>query len=479
VLDTKMPDIDGGEVCRRIKADPSTAGIVVLQVSATYVGEEHTVRALEGGADASLTGTVEGTVLIATVRALLRARAAEDALRDALGREQAARAAAESANRIKDEFLATLSHELRSPIGAVLTWVTLLRSGRIDEERTRHALEAIERNTRIQVQLIEDLLDVSRIISGKLHLDLAPVDLAAIVASAMEAVRPAAQAKTIRLAAPPVRALPPIAGDAARLHQILWNLLSNAIKFTPKGGHVDIDLAQTGSSMEIRVSDSGQGIEPAFLPHIFERFRQADASSTRREGGLGLGLAIVRHLVEMHGGTASAESPGPERGATFIVRFPVPTIAMAAPPSTATLFPQVGGADGPTIDGLRVLVIDDQRDAREAVAAVLEQCGASVVAAGDADEGLAALRSASVDVLISDIGMPVTDGYALIRQVRSHTDERVARTPSLALTAYGGLDDQRRVFDAGFDAYLPKPVDATQLLWAVARLGARRDGSSD
>jgi CheY-like chemotaxis protein len=415
-------------------------------------------------------------VLIATVRALLRARAAEDALRDALNREQVARTAAESANRIKDEFLATLSHELRSPIGAVLTWVTLLRSGRIDEERTKHALEAIERNTRIQVQLIEDLLDVSRIISGKLHLDLAPVDLAAIVASAMEAVRPAAQAKTIRLAAPPVRSLPPIAGDAARLHQILWNLLSNAIKFTPRGGQGGHRPRPVRLLVEIRVKDTGLGIDPAFLPHIFERFRQADASSTRREGGLGLGLAIVRHLVEMHGGTASAESPGPEQGATFIVRFPVPTLAMAAPPSTATLSPQLFGADGPTIDGLRVLVIDDQRDAREAVAAVLEQCGASVVAAGDADEGLAALGSAAVDVLISDIGMPVTDGYALIRQVRSHTDERVARTPSLALTAYGGLDDQRRVFEAGFDAYLPKPVDATQLLWAVARLGARRDG---
>ncbi len=476
VLDTQMPDIDGGEVCRRIKNDPNTASVIVLQMSATYVREEDTVRALEGGADASLTEPVEGNVLIATVRSLLRARAAEDALRDSLAREQLARVAAESANRIKDEFLATLSHELRSPIGAVLTWVTLLRSGRIDEARATHALEAIERNTRIQVQLIEDLLDVSRIISGKLHLEMAAVDLGAIVASALEVVRPAAQAKGIRLvAAPPPRGLPAISADAARLHQVLWNLLSNAVKFTPKGGHVDIAIGQVGSHVEIRVADSGHGVEPAFLPHIFERFRQADASSTRREGGLGLGLAIVRHLVEMHGGTVRADSAGLDQGATFTVRLPLPAIAMVAPmPAEVAPSMQVGGADGPHIDGLRLLVVDDQQDAREAVSAVLEQCGATVITASGADEGLAALATSPVDVLISDIGMPVTDGYGLIRQIRSDPDQRIARLPTLALTAYGGLEDERRVFAAGFDAYLPKPVDATQLLWAIARVAARR-----
>ena len=475
VLDTQMPDIDGLEVCRRIKADPATASVLVLQMSATYVREEDTVRALEGGADASLTEPVEAAVLIATVRALLRARTAEDALRDALAREQAARSLAESTNRIKDEFLATLSHELRSPIGAVLTWVTLLRTGKVDEARTRHALEAIERNTRLQVQLIEDLLDVSRIISGKLRLDLAPVDLGAIIASAAEAVRGTAVAKGVTLISPPFQTLPPIAADAGRLHQVLWNLLSNAIKFTAKGGRVELQLAQIGSTMEIRVADTGRGIDPAFLPYIFERFRQADASSTRQEGGLGLGLAIVRHLVEMHGGSARAESPGLDRGATFIVRLPVPAVTMTAPIPTGAHAPlEVGGEDGPHIDGLRVLVVDDQRDAREAVTAVLEQCGATVITAGAVDEGLAALAAAPVDVLISDIGMPVTDGYGLIRHIRNSADRAIATLPTMALTAYGGLEDERRVFDAGFDAYLPKPVDAKQLLWAVARLAARR-----
>jgi len=475
VLDTQMPEIDGWEVCKRLKGDPQTASVLVLQVSATYVREEDTVRALEGGADACLTEPIEGTVLIATVRALLRARRAEDALRDALAREQSARAAAESANRIKDEFLATLSHELRSPIGAVLTWVTLLRAGHVDAARTQHALEAIERNTRIQVQLIEDLLDVSRIISGKLRLEMAPVDLGAVMASSLEAVRPTALTKGIQLFAPPVANLPLLSADAARLHQVLWNLLSNAIKFTPKGGRVEMQLEQAASHIEIRVSDSGRGIEPAFLPHIFERFRQADSSSTRVEGGLGLGLAIVRHLIEMHGGTVSAHSPGLDQGATFTVRLPMPAVLVPAPtPVAGQLLPALTSAHWQQLDKLRVLVVDDQRDAREAVAAVLEQYGAELTLAASVEEGFNAVAAGAIDVVISDIGMPVLDGYELIRRIRDAGDTRVAGLPSLALTAYGGLEDERRVFVAGFDAYLPKPVDATQLVSAVARLAARR-----
>jgi signal transduction histidine kinase len=474
VLDTHLPEVDGWEVCRRIKADPHTASVLVLQVSATYVREEDTVRALEGGADACLTEPVEGPVLIATVRALLRARSAEDALRDALAREQAARAAAEAANRIKDEFLATLSHELRSPIGAVLTWVTLLRTGHVDETRTKHALEAIERNTRIQVQLIEDLLDVSRIISGKMRLEMAPIDLGAIVASAIEAVRPAAQRKGVHVVAPPLASLPLLSADAARLHQVVWNLLSNAIKFTPKNGQVDISLEHVASQIEIRVHDTGRGIEAAFLPHIFERFRQADSSSTRVEGGLGLGLAIVRHLIEMHGGTVSAESPGVGQGATFTVRLPMPAVLLPPPTSGGPLVPALSHAHWQQLDRLRVLVVDDQRDAREAVAAVLEQYGASLTLAAGVDEGLEAVTSGAIDVVISDIGMPVLDGYELIRRIRSNPEPQLARLPSLALTAYGGLEDERRVFVAGFDAYLPKPVDAQQLVGAVARLAARR-----
>jgi signal transduction histidine kinase/BarA-like signal transduction histidine kinase len=476
ILDTQMPDLSGWEVCSRLKEAPSTASVLVLQVSATYVREEDTVRALEGGADACLTEPIEGPVLIATVRALLRARRAEDALRDALAREHAARTAAEAANRIKDEFLATLSHELRSPIGAILTWVTLLRSGQIDAARTQRALEAIERNTRIQVQLIEDLLDVSRIISGKLRLELGAVDLGSVIRSALEAVRPAATAKGVQLIADRLPAIAPLRADAGRLHQVLWNLLSNAVKFTPKGGTVEIRLAATDSQAEIRVCDTGRGIEPAFQPHIFERFRQADSSSTRSEGGLGLGLAIVRHLVEMHGGTVRAESPGLDQGATFIVCLPLPAVATEATPagSIGTAQAALDSPQWQALDGLRVLVVDDQLDAREAVSAVLEQCGATVVTAPDVMQALAALQGASFDVVVSDIGMPKLDGYEFIRQIRAHGNATVATLPVLALTAYGGLEDERRVFVAGFNAYLPKPVDAAHLVRAVARLAATR-----
>jgi signal transduction histidine kinase/ActR/RegA family two-component response regulator len=460
-------------VCRRIKGDADTASVLVLQVSATYVREEDTVRALEGGADACLTEPIEGPVLIATVRALLRARAAEDALRDVLAREQAARSAAESANRTKDEFLATLSHELRSPLGAILTWVTLLRSGEVEPWRMERALEAIERNTRIQVQLIEDLLDVSRIISGKLRLDLGSVDLADVIASALEAVRPTAVAKGVRLVAQHIAPLAPASADAARLHQVLWNLLSNAVKFTPKDGRVEVRLDQVASHAEIRVSDTGRGIDPAFQPHIFERFRQADSSSTRHEGGLGLGLAIVRHLVEMHGGAVRVESVGLGHGATFIVELPLPAVAID-PPVAAGAPPSLGETASRALTGLRVLVVDDQPDAREAVSAVLEQCGASVSTAGDVADAIAVLDRARFDVAISDIGMPLRDGYSFIRDIRAHPDAAVARLPVLALTAYGGLEDQRRVLVAGFDAYVPKPVDAAHLVRAVAQLAASR-----
>src|SRR5262245_3206470 len=327
LLDVNLPGVDGWEVCRRLKADPATASVAVLQVSATHVREEDTVRALEGGADASLTEPIEPAVLVATVRALLRARLAEAALRDALAREQTTRAAAEAANRTKDEFLATLSHELRSPLGVILTWVTLLRSGRIDEAGRTRAYQAIERNTRHQAKLIEDLLDVSRIISGKMRLDVGVVDLAEVVDAAREGVRHAAEAKRIQLAVLPPAAVGPVSGDANRLQQVIWNLLSNAIKFTPRGGQVTVGVARVDSQAQIQVVDSGRGIDPAFLPHIFERFRQADSSTTRSEGGLGLGLAIVRHLVELHGGTVGAESTGVGQGSTFTVRLPLHAVS--------------------------------------------------------------------------------------------------------------------------------------------------------
>ncbi len=472
VLDVNLPDLDGWEVCRRLKNDPATASVLVLQVSATYVREEDTVRALDGGADACLTEPIEPPVMVATVRALLRARRAEDALRDAFAAEQRARAVAESANRTKDEFLATLSHELRSPLGAILTWVTLLRSGRTDARQTARALEAIERNTRIQVKLIEDLLDVSRIISGKMRLDIALVDLAPVVEAALDSVRPAAHAKGISLESRVDPGVGPVAADAARLQQIVWNLLSNAVKFTPKNGRVAVLVETAQSQVHIQVADSGAGIDPAFLPHIFERFRQADSSTTRAESGLGLGLAIVRHLAELHGGTVEAWSPGLGHGATFSLRLPLPAVRHLPTDGDRDVVTSRTQERGTKLAGLRTLVVDDDGDARDAISAVLEDSGAHVTAVASAREALVLLASNHVDVLVSDIAMPSEDGYEFIAQVRRRqgADRRV---PALALTAYASAAEQRRILGAGFDAYLAKPIEAHELAQAVARLAGR------
>ncbi|HEY2389156.1 MAG TPA: response regulator [Candidatus Binatia bacterium] len=476
VLDINLPDIDGWEICRRMKGDAATASTVVLQVSATHVREEDMVRSLEGGADASLAEPIEPGVLVATVRALLRTRQAEDALRAALAREQAARSAAESANRTKDEFLATLSHELRSPLGAILTWVTLLRSGRVDEARSTRALEAIERNTRLQVRLIEDLLDVSRIISGKMRLEVTLVELGAIAEAALDSVRPAAAAKGIVLESFADPTVGPVAGDPGRLQQIVWNLLSNAVKFTPKNGKVGLQIEGIESQAHIRVSDSGRGIDTAFLPHIFDRFRQADSSSTRTEGGLGLGLAIVRHLVELHGGTVEAGSPGLGRGATFTVRLPLPAVRTAAPTGarSTTLRGRMSSAPLATLEGVRVLVLDDDHDAREAVTAVLERCGAQVRQVTTVRDALAALADAEPDVVVSDIAMPTEDGYRFIAELRQRPLEDRGSLPALALTAYAGAEQESKILGAGFDEYLAKPTEAAELAAAVARLAKSR-----
>jgi CheY-like chemotaxis protein len=406
-------------------------------------------------------------VLVATVRSLLRARAAEDAVREALAREQAARAAAEEANRTKDDFLATLSHELRSPLGSILMWVELLRSGRLEASQTTHALRAIERSARLQVRLIDDLLDVSRIIAGKMVLDTGPVDLPAVAEAALDSVRTAAEAKSIDLRVSVEPFVGPLTGDAARLQQVLWNLLSNAVKFTPRGGRVDLRVERRPSHAEITVADTGQGIAPDVLPHVFERFRQADASSTRTHGGLGLGLAIVRHLVELHGGTVEAHSAGPSTGTTFVVRLPLPERTGADAPRTT------GGAHltvvpMPTLSGLRVLVVDDERDARDAVATVLALCGATVTAVTSVADAVESLQAARPDAVVSDIAMPAEDGFTLIRRLRELPGAAGIR--AVALTAYASREDRRRILDAGYDAYMTKPIDATELVATVARL---------
>jgi signal transduction histidine kinase/BarA-like signal transduction histidine kinase len=470
VLDVHLPDLNGWEVCRRIKQDPATASVPVLQVSATFVSEEDTVRALEGGADACLTEPLEAPVLVATVRALLRARAAEDSLRAALAREQEARGQAESANRAKDEFLALLSHELRSPLGAILTWVTLLRGAPIDGAIVARGLETIERNARLQVKLVEDLLDVSRIVTGKTRLDVGVVEIAPLIDAALESVGPAAVAKGVRLDAFVDPALGPLLGDATRLQQVLWNLLSNAVKFTPKGGWAELRAERAESQALIRVSDSGKGIDPAFLPFIFDRFRQADSSTTRSEGGLGLGLAIVRHVVELHGGTVEATSPGVGQGATFTVR--VPLAAVREPRRTIEALRTQGAADRRhwnLLEGVRLLVVDDEPDARDAISAVLASAGASVATAGSVREALAAIHHEPPDVIVSDIAMPIEDGFALIRELRAQPGA-AAPIRALALTAYAGEHAAEQVSDAGFDAYLSKPIEAAKLILAVSSL---------
>src|ERR1051326_1351656 len=353
---------------------------------------------------------------------------------------------AQESNRLKDEFLATVSHELRTPLTAVLGWAHMLRTNQLDERSAAHAVETIERNARSQAQLIDDLLDVSRVITGKLRLDVRPVDPGSFIESAIEAVRPAAEAKGVRVGGAFDEGVAPVAGDPVRLQQVVWNLLANAIKFTPRGGVVEVRLARVDSHVEIVVSDNGVGIGPEFLPHVFERFRQADMSTTRHHGGLGLGLSIVRHLVELHGGTVEAESAGEGRGATFVVKLPVAAVRqketkaervrpLARDTSLAYEYPD-------RLDGLKVLVVDDEPDTREMLSIVLARCGALVTAAGSTREALAAVEKQRPDLLICDIGMPGEDGYDLIRRVRAMPERSDARLPAIALTAYARVEDR-------------------------------------
>ena len=401
-------------------------------------------------------------------------RASEEALRGGETRlrrlvvlEREARAEAQAADRAKDEFLATLSHELRTPLNAMLGWINMLRAGKVREERRSGAMEVIERNARTQARLIEDLLDVSRIITGKVRLELHPLQVGPIAQAAVEALRPAAEAKGLQLHASVDPAIGPVLGDAARLQQILWNLLSNAIKFTPSGGHVYVDLKTVGNGLELSVRDTGVGIASDFLPHVFERFRQADSSTTRTHSGVGLGLAIVRHLVELHGGHISAESDGPEHGSLFVVRLPL----AARSADTRSTFQRT---DGVPLEGIRVLVVDDDVDTREMLAEALAASGAQVAAAGSAEEAMAVLNDGGADVLVSDIAMPDVDGYALIRRIRELPGKR-GRIPAIALTAYARPEDREQAIDSGFQVHLPKPVEIDALQASLAEL-ARRAG---
>ena len=393
-----------------------------------------------------------------------------------LSSEKLARNEAERANRLKDEFLATISHEIRNPLNAILGWAHMLRLGKLTPPNTERAIETIYRNAKSQAQLVADLLDVSRIISGKLQLDVRPVDLLSIINAAIDSIRPAADAKDIRLQAVLDPAAGQIHGDGDRLQQIVWNLLTNAVKFTPKGGRIQVKLQRIDSQVEIVVSDSGVGISKDFLPYVFDRFRQADASTTRIHGGLGLGLSIVHQLVDLHGGSVSVASEGEGKGATFTISLPfgVTSSEKEGEPANPVPTDEVNTMEGlPSLVGLKVLVVDDEADTRELIREVLKECNAEVILSRSAAEALEALEQYQPDILISDLGMPDEDGYSLISKIRALPAERGGHVPAAALTAYARAEDRMRVLRSGFQFHLPKPVDSAELVTVVASLAGR------
>jgi signal transduction histidine kinase/CheY-like chemotaxis protein len=406
-----------------------------------------------------------------------------------LAKEQASRREAEAANRAKDVFLATLSHEMRTPLNAIVGWLGILRHEDAEAKHFDEALKVIERNTRAQVQLIDDVLDVSRIVSGKLRVDIRPCELTDVITAGVNVVRPAAEARGITLT---VHLDPSVSGawcDSVRIQQVVWNLVSNAVKFTPKGGRVDVTLTREQSSFQLQVRDNGQGISPELLPRIFDRFRQADSSTRRRFAGLGLGLSIVKHIVEAHGGTVEATSQGEGKGSTFTVRLPVRAVMVGEQPAKGNLAsdagedePEGGAAIGThlplvRLDGLRVLVVDDDADARRVLVMVLEQAGAAVTAADSVREAMEALPVARPDVLVSDLGMPDQDGCDLIRQVRDSGHD-ATNLPAVALTAFVQEDDARLALLAGFQVHVSKPIDPHDLTSVIARLTGRSSGDS-
>jgi PAS domain S-box-containing protein len=392
-----------------------------------------------------------------------------------LASEKLARNEAERANRLKDEFLATISHEIRNPLNAILGWAHMMRLGKLTPANAERAVETIYRNAKSQAQLVADLLDVSRIISGKLRLDVRTVDLISIVNAAIDSIRPAAEAKTIRLQTMLDPAAGPISGDADRLQQIVWNLLTNAVKFTPKGGRIQVKVQRIDSHVEIVVSDSGVGISKEFLPYVFDRFRQADASTTRIHGGLGLGLSIVHQLVDLHGGNVTAYSEGEEKGATFTITLPfVGVISQKEADAEQQANAETLSFESlPSLEGLKILVVDDEADTRELIQEVLKECGSEVITSRSAAEALEALEEHKPDILISDLGMPDEDGYSLISKIRALPSERGGHIPAAALTAYARAEDRMRVLRSGFQFHLPKPVDSAELVTVVASLAGR------
>jgi signal transduction histidine kinase len=471
LLDYRLPATDGVALLRELR----DRGLGVPVVALTGQGDEEVAVELmkAGAADYLNKNTLTAERLERSLRYAFAMSRAEEERRQLLEREQRARMEAQAANRVKDEFLTTLSHELRTPLNAILGWAQLLAGGQLPEATARRAVEIIERNTRLQAQLIDDLLDISRIVTGKLRLELKPVAVRTILEASAESVLPAATARDVALVLECENATDAVLCDPGRMQQIIWNLLSNAIKFTPKGGRVTLSERREGAAVVIAVADTGVGIEPEFLPHVFDRFRQQDPASTRKYGGLGLGLSIVHHLVALHGGTIDAESAGGGQGATFTIRVPLSPIAPAAEDAA-------DGRDAPgravttqeSLDGVHVLVVDNEADARGLVSAILESRGARVTVVESAAEALQAIQRNRFDVLVSDIAMPGEDGYSLIRKVR-RLDGPYSPLPAAALTAYASAGDRAEALMAGYQAHLAKPVEPAELAAVVASLAKR------
>jgi len=485
-----LPDIFQilNEESRQPVEDPA---LQTLSAGATVGLANHTILIAKDGTERPIDdsaapirneqGEVVGTVLI--FRDISERKRMELERERLLAAAQAAQKEAEQANRLKDEFLATASHELRTPLTAVVGWSRLLRTGKLDAENSARALESIERNATLQTKLIDDLLDVSRIITGKLTLDRRPLEIAHVVSDAVNTVRPAADAKNIAIETSFDAEAEPVLGDANRLQQVVWNLLSNAVKFTPKNGRIEVALQRVNSEVQVSVGDSGEGISSEFLPYVFDRFSQGDGKSTRSHSGLGLGLAIVRQLVELHGGTVKAHSDGPGRGATFEMRLPVLSINLVPGSKSALSHSTLAGArttDGlsiecpPRLDGVRVLVVDDDFDTRQMLKAVLSECQADVITASSAAEAIKEIEQRKPDVLVSDLGMPEQDGYELIKQVRkTESADNAARVPAVALTAYAKAEDRVRALAGGYQVHLAKPVEPAEFVLVVANLAGR------
>ena len=467
--DAMMPNLDGFGLLQELRSHPDTQEIPIILLSAR-AGEESRVEGLEAGADDYLVKPFSARELMARIESTLKLsrlrQETTDRERALRSQAETARQEAEHTNRLKDEFLAVLSHELRTPLNPILGWVRLMRSGKCSPEQTQYALETIERNAKLQTQLIGDLLDISRVLQGKLNLAQEPVDLSETISAEIDTVQLAADAKLLQIKTE-IELVNPVLGDAGRLQQIVWNLLSNAVKFTPADGSIVIALTESDGFADLQVRDTGKGIQPSFLPHVFDYFRQEDASSTRTFGGLGLGLAIVRYLTELHGGTVAVQSAGEGKGATFTVKLPTVDRVIASQPEPRNLIEQ-------SLHGYKILVADDDRDSKDLAAFVLQAAGASVLTAESAIDVLQVLSETQIDLLVSDIGMPDLDGYELLQQVRAASN----LVNAIALTAYAGGADQKRAIAAGFQAHLAKPIDPEQLISiAVALLKKNAESS--